>query len=76
VRCRYGIDLVGCMICCYEKGSQWRRWGVEGDAWRWRRRLFAWEEESVEELTLLLQNVSLQVHLEDIWKWKEDSSLV
>jgi len=22
-------------------------WGVEGDAWRWRRRLFAWEEELV-----------------------------
>jgi hypothetical protein len=51
-------------------------WGVEGDAWRWRRRLFVWEEESVEELTLLLQNVSLQVHLEDKWKWKDDSSSV
>ncbi|KEH22114.1 hypothetical protein MTR_7g033295 [Medicago truncatula] len=25
-------------------------WGVEGDAWRWRRRLFVWEVGSVEEL--------------------------
>ena len=22
-----------------------RRWGVNGEAWKWRRRLFAWEEE-------------------------------
>jgi len=29
-------------------------WGVDGEAWRWRRRLFAWEEELVGELTLLL----------------------
>ena len=42
-------------------------WGVEGEAWRWRRRLFVWEEESVGELRLLLQNVSLQVNREDKW---------
>jgi len=40
-------------------------WEEEGEAWRWRRRLFAWEEESVGELRLLLQNVSLQVHRKD-----------
>ena len=39
-----------------------------------RRRLFVWEEESVGELRLLLQNVSLQVHREDKWMWKVDSS--
>jgi len=26
-------------------------WGVEGAAWRWRRRLFAWEDELVGELS-------------------------
>ena len=49
-------------------------WEEEGEAWRWRRRLFAWEEESVGELRLLLQNVSLQVHRKDNWKWNADSS--
>ena len=36
-------------------------WGIEGEAWRWRRRLLAREEELVGELRLLLQNVSLLV---------------
>ena len=49
-------------------------WEEEGEAWRWRHRLFAWEEESVGELRLLLQNVSLHVHRKDNWKWKTDSS--
>ncbi|XP_024634416.1 uncharacterized protein [Medicago truncatula] len=49
-------------------------WGVDGGAWRWRRRLFVWEEESVEELIILLQNVTLQVHREDQWIWKPDLS--
>jgi len=40
-------------------------WEEEGEAWRWRRRLFVWGEESVGELRLLLQNVSLQVHRRD-----------
>ncbi|XP_024640724.1 uncharacterized protein [Medicago truncatula] len=39
-------------------------WEEEGEAWRWRRRLWAWEEELVGELRLLLQNVSFQVHLD------------
>ena len=50
-------------------------WGGAGEAWKWRRRLFAWEEESLGELTLLLLSVSLQVHREDNWTWKADSSL-
>jgi len=40
-------------------------WGVEGQAWSWRRRLFTWEEELVGELILLLQSVSLQVDKTD-----------
>ena len=40
-------------------------WGEGGEAWRWRRRLFVWEEERVGELILLLANVTLQVNKED-----------
>jgi len=49
-------------------------WGEEGEACRWRRRLFAWEEEVVGELTLLLLNVSLQVDKDDRWLWTLDTS--
>ena len=44
-------------------------WGEEGGAWRWRQRLLAWEEKSVGELILLLQNVTLQVNKVDRWLW-------
>ena len=40
-------------------------WEGNGEAWKWRRRLFAWEEEQEEELCLLLQNVTLQVDTEE-----------
>jgi len=49
-------------------------WGEEGEAWRWRRRLFAWEEEVVGELTLLIHNVILQVDKDGRWPWTLDSS--
>ena len=49
-------------------------WGEEGEAWRWRQRLFAWEEEVVGELMLLLHNVILQVDKDDKWFWTLDSS--
>jgi len=45
-------------------------------AWRWRRRLFVWEEELVGELILLLQNVTLQVNKEDSWHWILESSKI
>jgi len=49
-------------------------WGLEGGAWKWRRRLFAWEEELVGELRLLLQNVSLQVDVIDKTLWRLEAS--
>ena len=49
-------------------------WGAVGEAWRWRRRLFAWEEEALEELILLLFNVNLQVEKNDRWLWILESS--
>ena len=40
-----------------------RGWGLSGDAWVWRRRLLAWEEETVSECAPLLCNVVLQDHV-------------
>jgi hypothetical protein len=47
-------------------------WGFGGRAWVWRRRLFAWEEESVRECSLLLHNISLQDTIIDKWRWSLD----
>jgi len=49
-------------------------WGIDGGAWQWRRRLFAWEEELVGKLRILLENVNLQVTRKDRWLWRLDSS--
>ena len=46
-----------------------RGWGNDGGAWVWRRRLFAWEEESVRECSLLLHNIVLQDSVHDTWRW-------
>jgi len=49
-------------------------WGVDGEAWRWRRRLFAWEEGLLGDIILLLQNVNLQVDNVDRWRWALEST--
>jgi len=49
-------------------------WREGGEAWRWRWRLFVWEEEMVGELILLLGIVSLQVNREDRWLWTLETS--
>jgi len=38
----------------------------------WRRRLLAWEEESVRECLVLLHNIVLQENVEDTWRWLLD----
>ncbi|XP_024636614.1 uncharacterized protein [Medicago truncatula] len=35
----------------------------------WRRRLLAWEEESVRECSVLLHNIVLQENVHDAWRW-------
>ncbi|GAU46317.1 hypothetical protein TSUD_243380, partial [Trifolium subterraneum] len=45
-------------------------WGVGGEAWKWRRRLFAWEEELVAGCIARLCNVSLQAGVPDSWVWQ------
>jgi len=47
-------------------------WTVEGRAWEWRRRLFAWEEECVRERCVLLNNIVLQDNVTDNWRWLLD----
>jgi hypothetical protein len=47
-------------------------WEEGGNAWGWRRRLLAWEEESVRECSLLLSNVILQENIQDHWRWLLD----
>jgi len=47
-------------------------WEEGGRAWVWRRCHLAWEEESVRECTALLNNIVLQDHIHDRWKWLLD----
>ena len=49
-----------------------RGWVVGGDAWEWRRRLLAWEEELVTECSTLPCNIVLQDHVHDRWRWVLD----
>jgi len=44
-------------------------WGEGGEAWNWRRRLLAWEEELLGECRTSLLTVSLQDNLEDSCVW-------
>ena len=45
-----------------------------GGVWQWRRRLWTWEEELVEECRELLLTVSLQDNSCDRWLWMPDPS--
>jgi hypothetical protein len=46
-----------------------RGWAVGGGAWVWRRRLLAWEEETVAKCAGLLANFVLQENNIDRWRW-------
>ncbi|GAU50622.1 hypothetical protein TSUD_410230 [Trifolium subterraneum] len=47
-------------------------WGVDVEAWEWRRQLWAWEEEMLRECQALLLNLSLQAQSSDRWQWQPD----
>lgn len=49
-------------------------WGEDGETWKWRRRLWDWEEELLGECRLLLANIVLQVTVPDCWRWRLDNS--
>ncbi|GAU31515.1 hypothetical protein TSUD_332900 [Trifolium subterraneum] len=43
-----------------------------GEAWEWRRHLWAWEEEMLGECQVLLLDITLQAQLSDTWIWRTD----
>jgi len=45
-------------------------WGEGGDAWKWRRRLLALEDEHVKECCELLHSIVLQVDMVHKWLWQ------
>ncbi|GAU35782.1 hypothetical protein TSUD_56590 [Trifolium subterraneum] len=45
-------------------------WALNGNGWKWRRRLFAWEEELVAQCVGVLANFVLQSDVSDRWVWK------
>jgi len=51
-------------------------WEVNGEAWKWKRRLFVWEVGLVRECAKQLSLVVLQVSVSDRWIWKLHSSHV
>ena len=65
------FDLSECKESAVEEMSR-LRWEEEGLAWVWRRRLLAWEEESVRECCALLYNIVLQDNVHDTWRWQLD----
>jgi len=50
-------------------------WGEDGGAWRWRRRLFAWEEDLTVEIRNLLSNITLQDSETDAWLWRPNTKV-
>ena len=44
-------------------------WGKGGEVWKWKRRLWAWEEEMVEECRALLLTISFQGDTLNAWSW-------
>ncbi|KEH18178.1 hypothetical protein MTR_8g012905 [Medicago truncatula] len=51
-----------------------RGWEAGGAGWRWRRRLWVWEEEMLGECITLLHSVSLQFNVIDTWRWQPEPS--
>lgn len=49
-------------------------WG-RGETWKWRRRLFVWEEELVGECCALLNSFVLQADVDDRLLWLSHMSL-
>lgn len=48
--------------------------GGGGEAWKWHRRLWAWEEEQLEECSALSNYVVLQDDVNDMWLWSLHTS--
>lgn len=68
------LDLIGCLnwrrirwrFC---NKNKWVRVGENGEAWKWRMRLFVWEEELEGECFERLTSIVLHVEVEDRCVW-------
>ncbi|GAU51172.1 hypothetical protein TSUD_412070 [Trifolium subterraneum] len=49
-------------------------WGEGGAGWQWRRQLWVWEEEMLEECLGLFYSTVLQTNIPDSWIWHHDTS--
>jgi hypothetical protein len=61
------IDLAETKLCTVAEMFS-SGWGVDGEAWVWRRQLRGWEEEELRECQSLLLTLSLQDHFSDRWQ--------
>jgi len=48
--------------------------GEEGEAWKWRRKFLAWEEELGREYCVILLPIVLEVDMNDMWIWQLHTS--
>jgi len=69
------FGYLSCLIINFQLWRKCTSWGRMGgwEAWKWRQRLRAWEEEQVVECRLLLLSVVLQVNINDVCLWTPDS---
>jgi hypothetical protein len=65
------FDLASDKLCTVSDMYH-RGWDEGGDAWGWRRRLWAWEETLLGECRDLLANVFVQPNVSDRWQWDPD----
>ncbi|RHN64654.1 hypothetical protein MtrunA17_Chr4g0071401 [Medicago truncatula] len=49
-------------------------WGAGGEAWSWKRSLWVWEEEMVEECRILVDIVVVHDNVSDRWQWDSDTN--
>jgi hypothetical protein len=47
-------------------------WEEGGEAWRWRRSLWVWEEEMLAECRNFINGLILQADIHDRWQWDPD----
>ncbi|KEH29705.1 hypothetical protein MTR_4g049770 [Medicago truncatula] len=57
--CKAGLQFL-VDECCMKMKMMKKSWGEYGKAWKWRRMLFAWEEDLVKECVDLLSSVVLK----------------
>lgn len=66
------FDLAVNKVCTVAEMDR-EGWEEGGRGWSWGRRLFAWEEDSLRECTVLLNNIGLQANVSDKWRWTLDT---